>query len=517
MDGRSLYTPLFSGVYWDVQDTMMQDIDRIEVIRGPAGTLWGANAVNGVVNIITKDSSETQGLLFSGGGGTEERNFESARYGWKMGDDLTARVYMKHFERDQSDFPSGQGSGDPWMMSQGGFRMDWRPSDGNQFTLQGDAYQGTRGNGAIGDTDLLGGNILGRWTQQLDNDSDIRLQMYYDGTSRNIPFTYGESRNTFDVDFQYHVPLGKIQNLTMGLGYRWTSDNVINGANIQFNPKRRTEDLFSAFIQDEIQIVPDRLRLTLGTKIEHNIFTGFEFQPSGRLLWTIDNRQSAWAAISRAVRTPTQLEEDLRIVVGPVSFDNNRNFQSEDVLAYELGYRTEPADWLALDIATFYNNYTNLSSVETAGFPRLAVGNSINGQTYGIELGSTLKLADWWTVRASNSFLHVQLDRAAGSSDLTTIRKRRDDPQHQAYIRSSMDLGRNVDFDLSLRYVSELSDQKIPGYVAADARLAWRPQPGLELAIVGQNLFDDRHPEFVTGDVRHEIERSAFATLTYRW
>jgi iron complex outermembrane receptor protein len=303
----------------------------------------------------------------------------------------------------------------------------------------------------------------------------------------------------------------------MGLGYRWTSDNVINGANIQFNPKRRTEDLFSAFIQDEIQIVPDRLRLTLGTKIEHNIFTGFEFQPSGRLLWTIDNRQSAWAAISRAVRTPTQLEEDLRIVVGPVSFDNNRNFQSEDVLAYELGYRTEPADWLALDIATFYNNYTNLSSVETAGFPRLAVGNSINGQTYGIELGSTLKLADWWTVRASNSFLHVQLDRAAGSSDLTTIRKRRDDPQHQAYIRSSMDLGRNVDFDLSLRYVSELSDQKIPGYVAADARLAWRPQPGLELAIVGQNLFDDRHPEFVTGDVRHEIERSAFATLTYRW
>jgi iron complex outermembrane receptor protein len=515
MDGRSVYTPLFSGVYWDVQDTMMQDIDRIEVIRGPAGSLWGSNAVNGVINVITKDSRDTQGLLLTGGGGTEERDFAAMRYGWSLGPDLTARVYAKHFERDDSDLPTGKGSGDAWFMSQTGFRMDWHPPSGDQLTLQGDAYDGTRGNGALGNTDLSGGNLLGRWSQNLGQ-GDLKLQMYYDGTRRNIPYTYGETRNTFDVDFQYHLPIG-IHDLTAGLGYRWTGDNIINGANIQFTPDHRMENLYSAFIQDEIQLVPDRLRLTLGSKVEHNDFTGFEFQPSARLLWTIDKRQSAWAAVSRAVRTPTQLEEDLRIVVGPVSFDNDRNFKSEVVLAYEAGYRVEPVNWLSLDIAAFYNQYQNLSSVETAGFPHLAVGNGINGQTYGVEVGTTVQATDWWTIHAANTYLEEQLQKDPTSSDLTSLSLTGSNPQFQSYVRSSMKLGNDVDLDLSVRYVSELASQNVPGYFTADARLAWRPNSHLELAVVGQNLFDNRHPEFITGGVRHEIDRGVFGQLTYHW
>jgi iron complex outermembrane receptor protein len=516
MDGRSVYTPLYSGVFWDVQDTLLQDVERIEVIRGPTGALWGANAVNGVINIITKDAKDTQGVLFSLGGGTELRNYEALRYGWQLGDDAFARVYVKHFERDETVFENGAKGVDDWSMTQSGFRIDWRPSLYNHGTIQGDIYQGDRNNPGSGDTYVAGGNLLGRWTHQLVGGGDVKLQMYVERTERDIPSVFKEDRNTFDFDFQHRIPLNKVHELTWGLGYRVTSDNVNNSAFVQFIPDSRTQQLISAFIQDEIQLVPDKLRLTIGSKFEENDYTGFEVQPNARLLWTIDKRQTAWAAVSRAVRTPSRIDEDLAIVTPTVSAFGSRNFESEEVIAYELGYRVQPVDWLALDVSTFYNNYDNLRSLEFVGGDFIE-GNKLNGQTYGVELGSTVQLNDWWTLRGAYTYLQVQLQADSGSTDFTSVATAGDDPQNQVYLRSSMDLPHHLELDCAVRYVSELTNQNVPGYVALDVRLAWHPNDQLELAIVGQNLLDERHPEFGAAANRREIERSVYTMLTCKW
>jgi iron complex outermembrane receptor protein len=285
---------------------------------------------------------------------------------------------------------------------------------------------------------------------------------------------------------------------------------------IQFLPDNRTHQLFSAFLQDEIQLVPDRLRLTLGLRCEHNDSTGFEFQPNTRLLWTINKQQSVWAAASRAVRTPTRLEEDLQIVTPGVSFVGNRDFGAESVIAYELGYRIQPAHWLALDIATFYNNYDDLRSIEFTG-TSFTSGNKLNAQTYGVEVGATMKAAEWWTIRVAYTHLNVQLQTDPGSTDTMSVAASGNDPQNQVYLRSSMNITRNVDLDCAVRYVGELSSQHVPGYVAADVRLAWRPNEHLELAVVGQNLLDSRHPEFGASTSRHELQRGGYAMLTYKW
>jgi iron complex outermembrane receptor protein len=517
IDGRTVYTPLYSGVFWDVQDTMMQDIDRIEVIRGPAGTLWGANAVNGVINVITKDAKDTQGLLFSAGGGTQEHDFASVRYGWTMGN-ASMRMYAKHFDRNPTVRADGSEIWNSWSMNQTGFRTDWELTDGH-FTLQGDMYQGVRDNHTamtLEDTELMGGNLLGRWTQKLSQ-GDIKLQMYYDGSRRDIPNSFTETRHTYDFDFQFHIPVGAQQDVTFGLGYRMTADHIRNSPAIQFLPERRVQNLFSAFIQDEIQLIPEKLWLTLGSKFEHNDFTGFEVQPSARLLWVIDERQSAWAAVSRAVRTPTRLETDLSIFAGPVTLANNPDFVSEDVIAYEAGYRVQAFDWLSLDVATFYNDYRHLRSIESINLLNYKQDNKVKGQTYGVEIGSTIKIADWWKLYATQSLLMVQLQTEAGSTDTSTVRTSGNDPQFQAMLRSTMDLVNGVELNFDVRYVSKLTSQNVPGYVAANVRLAWKINPNLEVSIVGQNLFDNLHPEFGTSANRSEIPRGVFAELTYRW
>ncbi len=322
MDGRSLYTPLFSGVFWDVQDTMMEDIDRIEVIRGPAGALWGANAVNGIVNIITKSAEDTQGLLVTGGGGTQERGFAGVRYGWKLNDDAYARVYVKHFERGETLFPNGNGARDDWDMTQTGFRIDTQPSTADHFTIQGDVYAGDRFassfvSGLADDTDLSGGNLLGRWTHSLGNGGDLSLQMYFDNTHRDIPNVFRENRDTADIDFQHHIPIGTHQDFTWGLAYRASYDKIGNTASLAFIPDHQTLQWYSIFAQDEIQLIKDRLRLTVGAKIEHNDFTGVEVQPNARLLWMIDKRQSLWTAVSRACARPPNWKKICRSIPRP--------------------------------------------------------------------------------------------------------------------------------------------------------------------------------------------------------
>lgn len=548
IDGRSVYDPLNGGVYWDVQNVVMQDVDRIEVIRGPAGALWGENAVNGVVNIITRSAADTQGLLVNAIGGTEDRAFGDVRYGWKMGDDLYARIYVKHFERDQTLFPDGSGASDAWQMSQTGFRMDWQATPDNHYTFHGDIYEGYENNRSgsgntliTSDSDVSGGNIVGVWEHKLGAGSDMKLQIYYDRTNRSSPDAPTESLkydlDTFDIDFQNHLRLDAQQDFTWGLGYRLYADHVGNTPILTLLPDHREFQIISVFAQYEVQLIKDRLRLTLGSKFEHNDFTGFEVQPNARLLWNIDPHQAVWGAVSRAVRAPTLTEEDLRISqftiagVPPLNVDGNRRVTAESVLAYELGYRVQLTDRLTLDTAAFYNNYQHLLSLENPNPSNpfnFLEENDFHGSTYGAEVGATLKAADWWTIRPAYTYVKMQLLPDPGSTDRVTEPEEGYSPNNQVSVRSSMNLPCNLDLDVMGRFVERLhgfnalrlpgQTDSVPSYITMDARLGWRPNEHLEIAVVGQNLLQSRHAEFgIGGPTRPEIPRSFYGMITYRW
>ncbi len=553
IDGRSIYTPLFSGVFWDVQDTILEDIDRIEVIRGPGATLWGANAVNGVINIITKSSADTQGTLISAGGGTEERGFASVRYGAKINDELSFRVYGKYFDRDDSVLRSGGDAHDAWQMGRGGLRLDWRPADANLFTFQAEAYDGNIDQAYTRVTptppytpfqqnttyDVRGGHVLGRWTHTISDESNFSVQSFYDRTVRDSAI-FEEKRDTFDLDFQHQFPLGERNNLVWGAGYRATKDDIGNTFDISLDPDQRTTHLFSAFAQDEIVLVPEALSLTIGSKLEHNDFTGFEIQPSARLLWTPHEKHSVWASVSRAVRTPSRAEDNIRLNQGPgpipgslVSIFGNRSFESEELLAYELGYRVQPHERLSFDLATFYNDYEHLRTIrpgtpffEASPAPPhvvipLRAGNDLKGETYGAELAANLQTTDWWRLSASYSFLQIQLHPTSNPPDQSSERAGEgSSPHHQFSLRSRMDLPKNFEIDTTLRYVDGLPAINVDSYVVMDIRLGWRPTQNLEFSIVGQNLFDNRHLEFVPTTVSTqtaEVEHSVYGKVTLRF
>src|SRR3982075_1138173 len=383
IDGRSVYTPLFSGVYWNIQDVMLEDVDRIEVIRGPGATLWGANAVNGVINIITKKAKATQSGVVTAGGGNEERGSVAGRYGDKIGKALSYRLYGKDFNWAPSEYPKGGTAHDGWEAQRGGFRADYTPAGSNSFTLQGDLYHSGYNetltipsfaapySSTFPNTGAYsGGNILGRWNHATE-DSSISLQMYFDNTTLSDNSLFVDHQNLFDIDFQDGFRLGDSQQMVWGLGYRAIIDRNDPSFSVSLQPNQRTLNQFSAFLQDEIRLVHS-LRLMVGSKFEHNAFTGFEFEPNVRLLWTMTPNQSIWTAVSRAVRTPALTEEGLRLtsaVVPPgvpqnptpfpalVTVYGSRNFQSEDLLAYELGYRVQVTNTLSTDIATFYYRY----------------------------------------------------------------------------------------------------------------------------------------------------------------
>ncbi|MEA3212610.1 MAG: iron complex outerrane recepter protein [Chthoniobacter sp.] len=566
VDGRTVYTPVNGGVYWDTVDYPFEDIERIEVVRGPGASVWGANAVNGIINIITKSAKETQGVLWSAGGGSEERAFSTFRFGGMVGDNLYYRVYGKWLEHDRGFNLDGDAR-DDWRAGRFGFRLDWKPNRNDTITFEGDYYHGLLGRRDLRastetpptfirtnteDEEPLGGDVLLRWTHELGKDSNWVLQTYYDysdrrGTAGTFDFTV----NTIDVDFQHQFPLGDRQKVIWGLEYRlteilWKGSATGFDQGLALAPDREfvQRNLFSVFLQDEIKIVEDRLFLTLGSKFEHNEITGFEYQPTGRLLWTPTKLQSAWASVSRAVRTPTFLDNDLQLATLPLAsgtpffgqLRNNHDLDSEAVIAYELGYRAQATDKLSFDGALFFNRYDRLL-VSQPGLPTVdpATGASVlpldatNGEdadTYGVELAVTWKLAEWWRIFGQYTYLKMNLHAdqklpPASRAGAELVEKQ--NPQNQFYIRSSWDLPRHFEFDLVGRYVDEL-DGFTPGiqsYFTMDARLAWKPRENLELALVGQNLFDNHHPELGTSLLVRsplvEVERSIYGKVTVQW
>ncbi len=552
MDGRSVYAPLFSGVFWHIQDTMMEDIDRIEVIRGPGASLWGANAVNGVINIITKPAQATQGTLLSAGAGTgTDQGSLGLRYGGTAYEKVSYRIYAKYFVRDHMVDPSGMAGPGSWDMWRAGFRADWALSDQDLLTLQGDIYDCSTGNRysfhslwppyewtSDSRGTFAGGNLVGRWNRSFSLTSDMSLQIYYDQTEMKNPLS-SEYRYTSDIDFQHRFRVGSRQEVIWGLGYRFTQDDLEAD---EYVPATSGNHLFSAFVQDEITLVENRLALTLGSKFEHNDFSGFEFQPNGRLLWTPHPRHTLWTSVSRAVRTPTRMEMDMLRESGvmppgelfPASptvlmvLTGNKDFKSAQLLSLEFGHRFWPTNSLSVDTATFYNTYDNLRtmnllfpSVETLPTPHvrlpISAGNSMEGQTYGVELTADWSVLDWWRLRAAYTFLQMQLTGPSSTDEDAEGKS----PHNQFSLRSLMDLPWNLEFDAWLRWVDRLPTLDVAGYVSLDIRVGWRPTEYLELSLVGQNLVEDHRPEYAT-DVTlpipcFEAERSVYGKVTWRF
>jgi iron complex outermembrane recepter protein len=559
IDGRSVYTPLFSGVYWNVQDVMLEDVDRIEVIRGPGATLWGANAVNGVINIISKKAKDTQSAVVTAGGGNEERGSGAVRYGSKIGSNTYYRAYGKYFDWGPSLYPSGTTAHDGWDALRGGFRADWTPAGANSLTLQGDIYRSKYGETLTvpslnapysstfpNDGKYSGANILGRWNHSLEG-SSMSLQMYYDNTTIADNSLFVDHQNIFDLDFQDGFHVGDSQQFVWGMGYRSIRDRNDSSFSVSLQPNQVTLNHFSGFLQDEIGLFDKKLRITLGSKFEHNDFTGFEVEPNARLLWTLTPNQSIWTAVSRAVRTPALTEEGLRLnsqVIPPLTPANpapfpaivtvfgSPKFQSEDLLAYELGYRVQATNSFSADIATFYNTYSNLRTAEP-GAPSLegapaptdvvvpfVAANKMSGGTYGVELFADWRVVPKWRLVGSYSYLQMDISKNASSLDPTPDLPNGSSPRHQWYVRSSIDLPKHFDTDTTLRFVDHLPGLNIPSYYSLDAHVGWRPVPSVEFSIAGQNLLNNQHLEFIPDFINTsptEVKRSIFGSITLKF
>ncbi len=514
LDGRSAYTPLFAGVLWDVQNTLLEDVDRIEVVSGPGGSLWGANAVNGVINVITKDARDTQGTYISAAAGSALKEAAAVRYGGAAGRDTYFRVYGQYFDRDSTELASGADAADAWHLAQTGFRVDSHPSDTRTLTVQGDLYHGNEA--TMPESEASGENLLTRFTGDLGNDATLTLQAYYDHTwRRDVPSTITDDLTTFDFQLQHGFRWGHRQRLLWGLDYRSTRDDVATStALVGILPPRRLLELYSGFIQDEIALQADRLKLTIGTKVEHNDFSGWEVQPSVRLAWTPTSQHTVWAAISRAVRTPSRFDTDYHIPKAPPFVINGGpEFESEEAMAYEVGYRVQPKAGVSLSLAGYINEYRNLYNVQTLTFP-YTIENGAEGRSWGVELSGVWQPAERWRLRAGYNHFEKELNSKSGHvAAPNVLLSLGNDPADQVFLQSILELGAGWECDVTARYVGALVQSGVPDYCVADVRLAWSGSRW-EIALVGQNLGDRAHVEFGTNQ---EIPRSGYAKLTWRY
>jgi iron complex outermembrane receptor protein len=549
IDGRSVYSPLFAGVFWDVQDYVLEDIERIEVIGGPGGALWGANAVNGVINIITRSANDTRSALATASGGGGERSIATLRYGGAIGETTSARVYanytdgkgMRHLDSAQVD---------DWKMLQAGFRADLDVPAGS-FTWQGNGYRGDKdslldrdfvlgtlpNNPRVLETVVRGANMLGRWRHVARDGSEFALQLYVDHTERDIPFTFDEHRTTTDLDFQHRIPLTTRHELLWGAGVRLSEDQLRNSSFAAFAPDSRNDLTFSGFVQDKIALIADRTYVTLGTKLEHNDYTGFEIQPSLRLSWLPTAEQTVWAAVSRAVRVPSRLDSDLRLTLPVnvpsipvpvyVQVDGSDRFDAERLLAYELGWRMQPRGNLHLDVATFYNDYRDLQTQEplqpfvVPGPPTYLVlpnvlANGKDAHSYGGTIAGVWQPLAAWRLKVDYSYFAISVRAHSDSLDPSAKNVAGDSPRHQVGLQSFLDLPGKVSLFLGARYVDALAHQRVSEYTTLDASLQWEPSTSLTVALSGRNLFDPRHSEFGTPPV-DAIERTVYGKVTLRF
>ena len=506
IDGRTVYTPLFSGVFWEAQDVVLPDVDRIEVISGPGATLWGANAVNGVINVITRGAEKTQGFLAAGGAGNREAG-AAVRYGGELANGGHWRAYAKYYRRENSELEGGGPIRDESKRGQVGFRADWTGAT-DTVTVQGDAYSG-RIDQAPSERTVDGANLLARWTRAFADGSSGRVQAYWDYTNREHPQQFEEDLNTFDVEAQYGFTTGA-HEILVGGGVRHARDRVVNSASQAFTPPDRSLRWFNAFVQDRIVLAPT-VALTLGAKVEHNAYTGAEFLPSVRVAWQPTAAHMLWAAASRAVRAPSRIDRELFVPgAPPFALAGNDTFDAEVANVYEVGYRSQPTPSLSYSVTLFHHDYSRLRSVHLT--PAGATfANAIEGTTTGVEAWGVWRVMPSWRLSAGVVALRDRLAVESGSAD-TGIPQLGNDPSVQWQVRSTVDLAANQELDIAVRHVGALPSPTVPAYTALDARWAWRVRPGFEVSIVGQNLADPAHVEWGN---RAEVERSVFLYLKW--
>jgi iron complex outermembrane recepter protein len=556
IDGRTVYSPIFSGVYWDAQDVALDLIERIEIVRGPGAAIWGANAVNGVINIISKNAKDTQSGMATASGGTLEHGAGGVRYGGLIGGHGAYRIFADGFQMGHYLTPDHQNGQDDWYRFHGGFRLDADVSGKDSLTIEGEALRGNEGErdasivsvgppvNAILDLRgvFSGWSVLARWKRVLSPASETSVQVYFDRSNRGNG-TYAIGLNTLDLDFQHHWNWGRRQDLVWGLGFRNNSDDTAPTLRVSFSPPDLTTHIFSAFVQDEIAIRPNRLYLTLGTKVEHEYYNGFNLQPTARIRWSPDDRGMLWAAISGAQSTPSRVQTSVRFnyaaYPGPgglpilISLFGNPNLKNERLTATEAGFRKQWSTALSFEAAAFFNQYRDLTSEETGPtgleadpppehlLMPIYLGSLLHGETHGLEAFANVRLASRWTLSPGYTFLAVRLHPNAGSTDLTTGPETEGgSPRQQAELRSQVNLPRHWEWTTSAYFVGRLIAPKIPSYTRLDTNLAWQLSDKISLGLVGQNLLRNLHQEYAGPDLTvlpSLVRRSAYAGLTWRF
>jgi iron complex outermembrane receptor protein len=516
IDGRAIYSPLYSGVSWDAQDVVLEDVARIEVISGSGGTLWGANAVNGVINIITKSAADTQGLLVSAGGSADERN-GVVRYGGAMANGGSYRIYAKHAEND--DTPTANGASTPWGWDrqQTGFRSDWA-SGGDKVTLQGDAYNGNLHQASKPDIAIGGANLLSRFQRRVSDDSSISVQAYWDYTERKQPGAFIEYLNTLDLQLQHSIALNDRHSIEWGAGYRYAMDHVNNDDGFVFLPASLNMYWGNLFVQDQLALT-DTLQLTTGLRLENNNYTGVEILPSLRLSWKPTKDHLIWGAISRAVRTPSRIDRDFYSVPPPslVGIQGGPDFESEVATDIEVGYRGQLSHTLSYSATVFHTDYDKLRTVEF-NFPTAYFENRARGTSRGIEMWGSWQAADQLRLSAGFVAQKVSTELQQGSQDASAlVGLATGDPNHYWMLRSSYDIDSHQELDVTLRYVGALRDSDVPSYTTMDLRYGWKIRRDLELSITGQNLIGGTRAEFSDTESRNGLfDRSVFFRLVWR-
>ena len=516
IDGRTVYSPFFSGVFWDAQDVVLEDIERIEVISGAGATLWGANAVNGVINIITRSAKDTQGGLLDAGASEHERN-GALRYGGKLDNGSYYRVYGKYSDNDDTRTQKGTSLQDGWRRTQAGYRSDWSDSD-KTVMLEANAYQASLHQSFTQDIKLAGANLLGRISKKLANGSDMSLQVYWDHTERDQPLHYIDRLDTFDAEFQHAVQLGASHNIVWGGGYRYAMDRVQqNGASFAFLPGTLNMQWGNVFVQDEISLRQD-LRLTAGVKFEHSYYTGAEYLPNLRLAWDPAPNHLIWASLSRSIRSPSRIDRDFYVLPKPILIHGvprffiagGPNFVSEVAKDAELGYRGQLASALSYSVTLFRTDYDKLRTLEPgAGGLDAVFSNMAEGTSHGIEMWGTWQAMPAWRVSAGLVSQKLSIRLKPGSADTSgATGLANNDANHVWMLRSSLDLSERQEIDLTLRHVGALPTPSVPAYTSLDLRFGWKIRRNIELSVIGQNLLNATHAESGPPLTRSEFERS---------